>query len=138
MAAATAMVYRPPVENPTTSQRKKKEPKKKESRGLWKLSLMWKSAQNADSHMSLEKSSRQRSTFPQLPQARRRLKNKQYKKREPEEGLWKLPPLWKSAQDADSHSGLEKPRTQREAFPQFPQTRRLKPKTNNRKAADPP
>jgi hypothetical protein len=32
-------------------------------------------------------------------------------------GLWKLTPLWKSAHNADSHSGLES--TKR--FPQFPQ-----------------
>jgi len=30
-----------------------------------------------------------------------------------------MKPLWKSAQDADSHSGLEKPRQERSAFPHF-------------------
>ena len=30
-----------------------------------------------------------------------------------------MTPLWKSAQDADSHSGLEKPRQERSAFPHF-------------------
>ena len=30
-----------------------------------------------------------------------------------------MTPLWKSAQDADSHSGLAKPRQERSAFPHF-------------------
>ncbi len=32
-------------------------------------------------------------------------------------GLWKMPSLWKSANNADSHRDLEKP----SAFPHFPQ-----------------
>jgi len=36
-------------------------------RGLWKLTLKWKSAKSADSHFSLEKPS----AFPQFPQAPR-------------------------------------------------------------------
>ena len=44
--------------------------------GLWKLPLLWKSAQDADSHKQLEKVCAQNApTFSQLPQARRRLIN---------------------------------------------------------------
>jgi len=61
--------------------------------------------------------------------------NSLQKKKEPKKkkGLWKMPQLWKSAQesdafghfflDADSHSCLEKPRQRRSAFPHFPQAR---------------
>ena len=52
------------VENWAQAQRKKKEAKKKENGGLWKLTPLWKSAHNADSHSGLESTKR----FPQFPQ----------------------------------------------------------------------
>jgi hypothetical protein len=52
------------VENWGQAQRKKKGPKKKENGGLWKLTPLWKSAHNADSHSGLESTKR----FPQFPQ----------------------------------------------------------------------
>ncbi len=48
----------------------------------------------------------------------------QKNKKQNREGLWKLTPPWKSAQNADSHRGLKKPRILRAAFSQFPQARR--------------
>jgi hypothetical protein len=45
------------VENSVRAQRKKKGAKKKEKKGLWKLTLQWKSAYPADSHSSLKTAS---------------------------------------------------------------------------------
>jgi hypothetical protein len=49
--------------------KKEKSSKKERKEGLWKLTLLWESAKSADSHSSLKKSSKRRSTFSQFPQA---------------------------------------------------------------------
>jgi len=48
-----------------------------------------------------------------------RAKKEKNQKRKKGSGLMEMTPLWKSAPNADSHSGLEKPRQERSAFPHF-------------------
>jgi hypothetical protein len=61
---------------PNEGEERKKEQKEK-TRGLWKLTLLWKSAKDADFHSSLRKPRKRRSAFSQFPQAQQQyqLKN---------------------------------------------------------------